>query len=113
MNIADYIEYAAGWIRANYSAVCVGAYVPCSSGEVQIIEMRTPICFYRNDEAPYDFLYCNRTFCVEVYEVCTNQDGSVTETLINAYTEGSIGCPQPPDPPPFNECYYIYPCFIP
>ncbi|MCX7735402.1 MAG: hypothetical protein N2319_01700 [Candidatus Kapabacteria bacterium] len=73
------IDFFEGYIKANYSTFCIGAWKPCSQGTTRII-FRTPLCFYQDYDDNTRFFYCDQSFCVTAYDVCTNSDGSVSST---------------------------------
>lgn len=107
------LDYLSARILANYFEFCTGTWVPCSEPTRQIIHIRKPLCFYENDEQPNDYLYCDNSWCVEVYLVCVDNN-NVNWFLWNKYIDGNPN-PQCLNTPwnsnlPAGTCFHVIDC---
>jgi len=88
-----YIDYIQAWVGPNYSSLCTGIWIPCSQGTNEL-EVCLPLCFIEYDdlgEYQGHFLFCNSSYCVHTYEVCTDQNGDHS-VYIDSRVEGSLNC---------------------
>jgi hypothetical protein len=74
--LESFIDFLCARLTANYFEFCPGGYQPCAEGRRDIY-VYIPLCFYENDQQPYDFLYCQTSWCIEHWWVCTREDGTV------------------------------------
>ncbi len=110
-NLASYMDYLTGWLRANYSTACPGSYKQCNGTDYTIIYFRTPLCFYQDPIDPSNFMSCDNSRCMTSFRVCTNPDGSVTSLPWDPPTiEGNPypGCMNLVWPPqPAGTCFHV------
>ncbi len=90
-DITDAIDYIQARIGPSYSEFCTGAWIPCSQGTVTM-ESWMPLCFYEDDQTPNTYHFCNSSYCVHSYEVCTDEYGNVVSTPTGVRVEGTLGC---------------------
>lgn len=109
-NLASYIDYLTGWMRANYSTVCPGSYKQCNGIDYTIIYFRTPLCFIQDPDDPTNFQSCDNSRCMTSFKVCTNPNGTVTSIPWDPPTiEGNPypECMNKVWPQPPQSCFHV------
>ncbi len=107
--LPSFIDFLCARLSANYFEFCPGGYIPCAAGRRDIY-VYIPLCFYENDEQPFDFLFCQENWCVEHWSVCTLPDGTVD--VVKLSDSQLVGnppetCIKNPYPQPPGVCFHI------
>jgi len=112
--LPSFMDYLSARILANYFEFCTGTWRPCSQPPKQIVSIRKPLCFYESDEQQNDFLFCDGSWCVEVYEVCV-ENNLVDWDLVDKYISGNpnpecINTQWNENLPP-GTCFHVIDCY--